>query len=67
MSWFGEGEKHVVDVIVASTSVGAFLTQNLPTVAVGLTVIWTALRIYETDTIQSILGGKKDGKETNDD
>jgi len=58
-------EKHVVDVVASTTGVAAFLTDSLPLVAVALTIIWTALRIYETDTVQRILGRKnKNGKET---
>jgi len=64
MTWMGEEEKHVADVIAASTAVGAFLTENLPTIALGLTVVWTGIRIYETNTVQRLLGRKGDGEET---
>jgi hypothetical protein len=32
----------------------------LPAVAALFTIIWTGIRIYETDTIQGLLGKKKD-------
>lgn len=31
----------------------------LPAVAAILTILWTAIRIYETDTVQRLLGKKK--------
>lgn len=43
------------DILSLSVVVGA-LTQMLPSVAAILTIIWTALRIYETRTIQRLLG-----------
>lgn len=36
----------------------------LPTIVVALTGLWTILRIYEMDTVQSLLGRKKNGEET---
>lgn len=53
-------DKHLVDIAAASTSVGAFLTDNLPNVAVVLTIIWTVFRIYELETVQKLLGKKVD-------
>lgn len=34
----------------------ASLLQWLPPAAALLTVLWTAIRIYETDTVQAVLG-----------
>ncbi len=43
-----------VDVASASTVIGA-MTENLPAWAALFTLIWTAIRIYETNTIQNLL------------
>ncbi|MGK2911217.1 MAG: hypothetical protein ACSLE1_15660 [Sphingobium sp.] len=48
----------VVDVLSVGVVVGTF-AQVLPSIAALFTVIWTALRIYETDTIQRLLGRKR--------
>lgn len=34
----------------------AYFLSALPTVALVLTVVWTAIRIYETETVQRLLG-----------
>lgn len=53
-----ETAKHVGDA--ASVVVGiAALATWLPPVAALLTIIWTAIRIYETRTVQRWLHGKK--------
>ena len=60
----GESEKHVGDVISASVVTAAFL-EGLPVIALFLTIVWTCIRIYETTTIQKMLGkDKDDGKTT---
>lgn len=59
-----QSDKHVIDVVAAASGVTAFLTDSLPLVAVFLTILWTAIRIYETDTVQRILGRKDSGEET---
>jgi len=44
------------------TSVGilvATLMEGLPAVAAVLTIVWTCIRIYETDTIQRLFRRKK--------
>ena len=50
--------KHVVDVVSVSTTVGALLGW-LPAVAALLTIIWTAIRIWETPTLQKIFAKKR--------
>jgi hypothetical protein len=45
------------DVIAASISVAAFY-EYLPPIAVVLTIIYTALRIWESKTVQGLLGKK---------
>lgn len=52
-----EETKTAVDVAAASTgllTLGAWL----PPIASLFTIIWLGLRIYESDTVQSILGKK---------
>lgn len=53
--------KDVIDVAAASTAL-LTLAAWLPPTASILTIIWMALRIYESDTVQKLLNGtnKKD-------
>lgn len=62
----------VIDVVaqvgdaVSLTVLVGYLLSALPTLAVLFTVIWTAIRIYETDTFQRLISrGVKIGR--NDD
>lgn len=48
-----EGLKQVVDTVSVATGVGA-LAGLLPAVAALLTIVWTGIRIWETDTAQKI-------------
>ena len=50
-----ESAKHVVDGLSFMTLLGA-LVNLLPSIAAVLTIIWTAIRIYETDTIRRLTG-----------
>lgn len=43
--------KPVGDVISIGALLGS-LVQLLPSIAAVLTIVWTAIRIYETDTVQ---------------
>jgi hypothetical protein len=49
-----EGTKHVLDGLSVITVIGA-LADVLPAVAALFTIVWTAIRIWETDTIQNIV------------
>lgn len=60
----GSQEVHSMDIAVGSFSVWAFITDSAPTVLILLTIAWTLVRIYETKTVQKLLGRKKDGEET---
>jgi hypothetical protein len=62
MAFEHETAKTTVDAISIVTVVGT-LAEILPAVAALFTIIWTALRIFETDTIQKLLGKGKDVKE----
>lgn len=56
--------KHIVDGISLVTVVGT-LVHILPAVAALFTIIWTSIRIYETDTVQNFLyGSSKNGKDS---
>ena len=52
-----EGTKHIIDAASIATVLGT-LAEMLPSVAALFTIIWTAIRIYETDTVQRMLGKK---------
>jgi hypothetical protein len=62
MAFEHETAKTTVDAISIVTVVGT-LAEVLPAVAALFTIIWTALRIFETDTIQKLLGKGKNVKE----
>ena len=46
-----EGSKHILDGLSLVTVLGT-LVDILPAVAAAFTIIWTAIRIYETETVQ---------------
>jgi len=52
-----EASKHIVDALSVVTVLGT-LVDMLPSVAAVFTIVWTAIRIYETKTVQSWLGKK---------
>ncbi len=52
-----EETKEVMDIAAASTGVLA-MAAWLPPVASIFTIIWLGLRIYESDTVQGLLGRK---------
>ncbi len=53
--------EHVPGVVKASTDIASAgillgtIAQLLPHVAAILTIVWTLIRIYETDTVQDVL------------
>lgn len=51
--------KHVADAASIVTVIGT-LTNVLPHAAALFTIIWTSIRIYETDTVQRWLGKKQE-------
>jgi hypothetical protein len=59
-----ETAKSVVDALSVVTVVGT-LMEMLPAVAALFTIIWTGIRIWETDTVQRILrkGGKNESQD----
>ena len=52
--------KAVGDVLSIVTVVGT-LIEMLPSVAAVFTIVWTGIRIWETDTVQKLL--RRKGKE----
>jgi hypothetical protein len=50
--------KYIIDGLSIGTVLGTLLGW-LPHLAAILTIIWTAIRIYETDTMQKLLRKKK--------
>ena len=53
-----EAVKNVVDAVSIGTVV-ATLAGILPSIAAIFTICWTGIRIYETETVQKLLGKKK--------
>lgn len=53
-----EGFKPAGDILSLGV-VLATLAQWLPSVAALFTIVWTSIRIYETETVQSLLGKLK--------
>jgi hypothetical protein len=53
-----EQTTHAVDAISVGVAV-ATLAGWLPAIAALFTIVWTGIRIYETDTVQRIFGRGK--------
>ncbi len=51
--------KHAVDALTFLTVLGT-LVDMLPSIAAVFTIVWTAIRIYETDTVRGWLNSKED-------
>ena len=54
-----ENTKYMIDALSLVTVLGTIMNW-LPAVAAVFTIIWTAIRIYETKTVQGWLG-KRNG------
>ena len=57
-----ETVKHILDGASILTVVGT-LVEFLPAVSAVLSIIWVAIRIYETDTVQRLVGRKKENND----
>lgn len=66
MTQHQETVKHATDALSVVTVIGA-LMEMLPAVAALFTIVWTAIRIYETDTVQRMLGKEKLNEESKAD
>lgn len=53
-----ETAKHIIDGMSVITVIGT-LANILPAIAALFTIIWTGIRIYETDTVQNWIGNFK--------
>lgn len=53
-----EATKHVIDGASVVTVLGT-MAQVLPPLAALFTIVWTLIRIYETKTVQKLLGKHK--------
>lgn len=53
--YLDEASKHIIDAVSLVTVIGT-LIDMLPSVAAVFTIVWTAIRIYETKTVQGWLG-----------
>ena len=64
MSESHETAKHVVDALSIMTVVGT-LVEMLPSIAALFTIVWTVIRIWETETVQNLFGrkGKQDAEQ----
>lgn len=51
--------KQLLDVLSVATVVGA-LMDMLPSIAALFTIIWTGLRIWETDTVRGWTGRRRE-------
>lgn len=49
--------KYIIDALSILAAVGTVINL-LPAIAAFLSIIWTAIRIYETATVQRFLGKK---------
>ncbi len=58
MEHLTDATKHLIDTASIATAVGT-LMQLLPAIAALFTIIWTTIRIYETKTVQKLLGKHK--------
>jgi hypothetical protein len=53
-----EPTKNIIDALSVVTVIGT-LAQVLPSIAALFTIIWTALRIWETETVRNLTGRGK--------
>lgn len=57
-----ETGKMILDALSVVTVIGT-LVDMLPSIAAVFTIVWTGIRIWETNTVQRILKRKKDNAE----
>jgi len=50
-----ESTKHIVDAVSVFTVLGT-LVEMLPSIAAVFTIVWTGIRIWETDTVRGWTG-----------
>lgn len=60
-----ETVKHMIDGASILTVIGT-LVEFLPAVSALLSIVWVAIRIYETDTVQKLVNRKRDDDARNE-
>jgi hypothetical protein len=58
MEHLQESTKHILDTASIATALGTVM-QVIPAIAALFTIVWTLIRIYETKTVQKLLGKTK--------
>jgi hypothetical protein len=53
-----ENSKHIVDALSVFTVLGT-LIEMLPSIAAVFTIVWTSIRIWETETVRGWTGRSK--------
>lgn len=61
-----ETTKTMVDAASVATMLGT-LGSILPPLAALFTIVWTGIRIYETETVQKLVKKIAEGKDQSDD
>ena len=56
--------KHMIDGASILTVIGT-LVEFLPALSAILSIVWVAIRIYETETVKKLLNRKKDDDASN--
>ena len=54
LAYFDDTFKHIIDALSIVTVLGT-LANMLPSIAALFTIVWTGIRIIETDTVRSII------------
>ena len=57
-----ESTKHILDFASIFTAIGTVL-QWLPYLAAIFTIVWTGIRIYETQTVQTLIANRRNKKD----
>ena len=57
MTEYSESTKNLIDGLSLVTVIGT-LMEMLPSVSALLSIVWIGIRIYETETVQKMLGNK---------
>ena len=57
-----EEAKQVADVAAGGVTISAFMAW-IPEATALLSLVWVCIRIYETDTVRTILGKEKDAEQ----
>lgn len=59
---YNDTTKHVIDALSLATVLGTLMSA-LPAIAALASLVWSAIRIYETKTVQAWLGNKEQNNE----